>query len=69
MLDRLPKDLQGPAKAALRETMNAPTRKAAEKGIDRFETDYGARYRKAMSSLRRDQDQLLTFFDFPAEHW
>jgi transposase-like protein len=25
--------------------------------------------RKAVASLRRDQAQLLTFFDFPAEHW
>jgi len=69
VLDKLPKRLQGPAKAALREIMNAPTRKVAEKGIDRFEDDYGAKYPKAIASLRRNQDQLLTFFDFPAEHW
>jgi transposase-like protein len=41
----------------------------AEKGIDRFEDGYGAKYPKAIASLRRDQDKLLTFFDFPAEHW
>ena len=69
VLDKLPKRLQGPAKAALREIMNAPTRKDAEKGIDQFEADYGDKYPKAIASLRRDQDQLLTFFDFPAEHW
>lgn len=69
VLDKLPKRLQGPAKAALREIMNAPTREDAEKGIDRFEADYGAKYPKAISSLRREQEQLLTFFDFPAEHW
>lgn len=69
VLDKLPKRLQGPVKAALREIMNAPTRADAVKGIDRFEDEYGAKYPKAIASLRRDQDQLLTFFDFPAEHW
>ncbi|MFG0253006.1 MAG: IS256 family transposase [Phycisphaerales bacterium JB038] len=69
VLDKLPKRLQGPAKAALREILTAPTRADAVKGIDRFEDEYGAKYPKAIASLRRDQDQLLTFFDFPAEHW
>lgn len=69
VLDKLPKRLQGPAKAELRDIMKADTRVAAEKGIDRFEEDYGAKYPKAIASLRRDQDRLLSFFDFPAEHW
>jgi len=69
VLDKLPKRLQGPAKAALREIMNAPTREDAEAGIERFEADYGAKYPKAVTSLRRDQEKLLTYFDFPAEHW
>lgn len=69
VLDKLPKRLQGRAKEALREIMKAPTREAAEEGIDRFEADYGAKYPKAVASLRRDQEQLLSFFDFPAEHW
>jgi transposase-like protein len=37
--------------------------------MDRFEAEYGAKYPKAVASLRRDQDKLLTFYDFPAEHW
>ena len=69
VLDKLPKRLQRVAKEALREIMNAPTRADAEAGIDRFEAEYGAKYPKAVTSLRRDQDKLLTFFDFPAEHW
>lgn len=69
VLDKLPKRLQGKAKKALREIMRAPTRTAAERGIDRFEAEYDARYPKAVASLRRDQDKLLTFFDFPAGHW
>lgn len=69
VLDKLPKRLQRAAKEALREIMNAPTRADAEAGIERFEAEYGAKYPKAVTSLRRDQDKLLTFFDFPAEHW
>ena len=69
VLDKLPGRLQPKAKEALREIMNAPTRAEATKGIERFEADYGAKYEKAVASLRRDEDALLAFYDFPAEHW
>jgi transposase-like protein len=68
-LDKLPKRLQGRAKDLLHEIMYAPTREEAEEGLERFEAEYGAKYPKAVESLRRDEDRLLTFFDFPAEHW
>ena len=61
--------LHAKAKAALHEIMRAETRKAAQPAIARFEADYGAKYPKAVGSLRRDEAELLTFFDFPAEHW
>jgi transposase-like protein len=69
VLDKLPKRLHAKAKAALHEIMRAETRKAAQQAIERFEADYGAKYPKAVASLRRDEDELLAFFDFPAEHW
>jgi transposase-like protein len=69
VLDKLPKRLHAKAKAALHEIMRAETRKAAQHAIARFEADYGAKYPKAVASLRRDEDALLAFFDFPAEHW
>jgi transposase-like protein len=69
VLDKLPKRLHANAKAALHEIMRAESRKAAEHAIARFEADYGAKYPKAVASLRRDEARLLTFFDFPAEHW
>lgn len=69
VLDKLPKRLQARAKEALREIREAPTRREAEEGIARFEADYGKKYPKAVTSLRRDQEKLLTFYDFPAEHW
>ena len=49
--------------------MNAETREAAKKEIDQFAEDYEANYPKAVASLRRNPNALLTFFDFPAEHW
>ena len=69
VLDKLPKRLQPKAKQALHAIMNAPTRREAEMGIEAFAAEYDAKYPKAVASLRRDQAQLLTFYDFPAEHW
>lgn len=69
VLDKFPKRLQPRAKELLWEIREAPTREAAEKEMDRFETQFGAKYPKAVASLRRDHALLLTFYDFPAEHW
>jgi len=69
VLDKLPKRLQPKAKKALHEIMNAPTRKAAEESINDFRDAFGAKYPKAVMSLTRNRERLLTFFDFPAEHW
>lgn len=69
VLDKLPKRLQEQAKEALREMMYAATRGETEEQIAAFATDYGAKFPKAVASLTRDQEKLLTFFDFPAGHW
>jgi transposase-like protein len=69
VLDKLPKRLQPRAKGALHDIMEAETRDDALKDITAFTTEYQAKYPKAVDSLTRDQDKLLTFFDFPAEHW
>jgi transposase-like protein len=69
VLDKLPKRLQAKAKEALHEILKAATRHDAEQGIAAFVTEYGAKYPKAADSLTRDQEELLTYFDFPAEHW
>ena len=49
--------------------MRAESRASAEKDIQAFKEEYGAKYPKAVETLTRDQDELLMFFDFPAEHW
>ena len=69
VLDKLPKRLQSRAKEMLHEIMYAPDRESALEEIALFWEEYGARYPKAVETLRKDQDRLLTFFDFPAERW
>ena len=69
MLDKLPKRLQPKAKRALHAMMYAESRAACLAEIAAFEAEYGAKYPKAVESLTRDRDKLLTHFDFPAEHW
>jgi putative transposase len=69
VLDKLPKRVQPRAKDMLHEIMRAPDRQSALKDIERFAQDFEAKYPKAVDTLTKDQDELLTFFDFPAEHW
>jgi transposase-like protein len=69
VLDKLPKRLQPRAKDMLHEIMYAPDRESAREDIERFEEEYGVRYPKAVECLLKDKETLLTFFDFPAEHW
>jgi len=69
VLDKLPKSVQPAAKSDLREVWNAPDRATAEAAIATFAEKYGTKYEKAVTCLVKDQDALLTFYDFPAEHW
>jgi putative transposase len=69
VLDKLPKRLQARAKEQLHEIMYAPDRESALEEIAVFEEEYGKRYAKAVETLTKDQGRMLTFFDFPAEHW
>ncbi|MBE3066874.1 MAG: transposase [Chloroflexi bacterium] len=47
----------------------AATRSDAEKAFDFFTQTYQAKYPKAAECLTKDRDDLLAFYDFPAEHW
>jgi putative transposase len=69
ILDKLPKRLQPRVKAALHEAVCAEIREQAREAVTRFAGEYGAKYPKAVKTLVKDADVLLTFFDFPAEHW
>ena len=69
VLNKLPKSVQPAAKADLREIWMAPDRATAETAIATFAEKYGAKYDKAVTCLTKDRDALLTFYNFPAEHW
>jgi putative transposase len=69
VLDKMPRSVQPAAKADLREIWTAPDRATAEAAITVFAEKYGAKYEKAVTCLVKERDALLTFYDFPAEHW
>ena len=69
VLNKLPKSLQAKAKAALQEVWMAEGREAAKKALALFAATYGAKYPKVVECLLKDEEELLAFYDFPAEHW
>ena len=69
VLNKVPRSVQPNLKADLREVRDAPDRATAEAAIVAFADKYGAKYPKAVACLTKDQEALLAFFDFPAEHW
>lgn len=69
VLDKLPKRLQPRAKKHLHEIFQAETKESAEEQVRSFEREYSDRYPKAVDSLVKDKEKLLTFYDFPAAHW
>jgi putative transposase len=69
VLDKLPRGQQVSAKSMLHEIWMAATKDDALKAMGRFTASFQAKYPKATECLVKDQDQLLAFYDFPAEHW
>lgn len=57
----------GPSDAP--EIWMADTRRAANQAFDAFLETYQAKYPKATECLAKDREELLAFYDFPAEHW
>jgi transposase-like protein len=69
VLNKLPKSLHSKAKRALQDIWMAETKKNAVIALDAFTESYGIKYDKAVDCLMKDRDTLLSFYDFPAEHW
>ena len=69
VLNKLPKSLQANARQDLREIWLAPDRATAEAALATFAAKYAPKYDRAVACLVKDREALLTFFDFPAEHW
>jgi transposase-like protein len=69
VLNKLPKSLQAKAKEKLHEIWMAPDKAEAQNHFDDFISIYEDKYPKAAECLQKDREVLLTFYDFPAEHW
>jgi putative transposase len=69
VLDKMPKGSQPKAKGMLHEIYLAESREEAVKAFDLFVATYKAKYPQATECLSKDRDVLLSFYDFPAEHW
>ena len=69
VLGCLPKAVQPGARKALAEIRDAPDRDHARRAIELFARDYGTKWPKAVAKVVDDAEELLCFFDFPAEHW
>ena len=69
VLAALPKSAHPAAKKALAEIWNAEDRRHALDAVKAFEALYGAKFGKAVAKITDDVDELLAFYDYPAEHW
>jgi putative transposase len=68
-LDSMPKSVHGRAKAAIKEITHAENKKEAIKALEDFAREFGAKWPKAAARIVDDKEALLTFYDYPAEHW
>lgn len=69
VLNCLPTSAQPKAKQALHEIWQADTTEEAERAFDLFIRTYEPKYPKATLCLQKDREELLVFYDFPAQHW
>jgi transposase-like protein len=69
VLTALPKSAHPGAKKALAEICNAEDREHARRAVAAFKLAYNAKFGKAVAKITDDLDELLAFYDFPAEHW
>jgi putative transposase len=69
VLDKVPNSLQAHVKAAVQEIWRSPSRQMALTAFETLSRMYGAKYPKAVDCVEEDLETLLTFYDFPAEHW
>ena len=69
VLNALPKSVQPKATQALHDIWQAPTKSDAETAFDLFLETYEPKYPKAALCLEKDRDELMAFYDFPAQHW
>ena len=68
-LDKLPSSLQGKGKKMIHDIYLSPSKEDADTAFDEFVKEFDLKYPKAVDSLRDHREQLLSFYEFPADHW
>jgi putative transposase len=69
VLDSLPKSVHRRAKAAIHEITEAENKTEAARAIEAFAGEFGTKWPKAVAKIVGEKEQLLAFYEFPAEHW
>jgi transposase-like protein len=69
VLNHFPKPMAATVKSDLNDIQHAETRAEALVALDLFKEKYGVKFEKAVNCLTKSIDELLAFYDFPAEHW
>lgn len=69
VLNCAPKSVQPKMKTAIHDIWQADTKENAETAFNQFEKLFEAKYPKAVQCLQKDREELLAFYDFPAQHW
>jgi putative transposase len=69
VLDALPKSVHGRAKKAIKEITEAENKTEASKAVKEFEREFGAKWPKASAKIISEEETLLAYYDYPAEHW
>jgi transposase-like protein len=69
VLAALPKSAHPGAKKALAAIWGAEDKEHARAAVKAFEAAYGVKFPKAVAKITDDAEELLAFYDYPAEHW
>lgn len=69
VLNCFPKQMAPAVQSDLDDIQHAGARKEADAALTVFSEKYGVKYPKGVACLTKDQNAMLAFFDFPAEHW
>ncbi len=69
VIDQLPRKEWPEARKLLRKIPYAETEKECERLRDQFAARYRKAYPKAVETLCRDWERMVTFYRFPQDHW
>jgi transposase-like protein len=69
VLDALPKSAHRRAKKAIKEITEAENKAQAKKAVKGFAKEFETKWPKAVAKIAQDEEALLAYYDFPAEHW